>query len=183
MPQLKITVRKIEDLPFDCWQGHAAFLSSKAPRHGIVLLQPPVNGVTRASTLGVQRPGWGFERVSPFHATAKNEWDYTLTLPHAFMMCNIVDVLHYTFYTLHQAWVIAYYVRQEMALYLQVVRQLLIIRNKWNYRGSEMYTNFIIDNKLRKNTTKRDWRLLFYSMWLWRLPTKQTEKFFQNVGI
>jgi len=41
-----------------------------------------------------------------------------------------------------------------MALHLQVVRQLLIIRNKRTYRGSEMFKNFIINKKTQAKHTK-----------------------------
>ena len=107
---------KTEDLPFGCWQGQAAFLSSKAPRHCYSVIPASRHWVTRASTLGVKRPGCEDDHVSPFHGKVKNEWGYTLNLLHAFMMCNIAHVLHYAFHTLHQEWVIGYYVKSGNGL-------------------------------------------------------------------
>ena len=93
-----------------------AFLSSKDPRHGYSAIPASCQWVTRASTQGVKRPGRGADHVSPFHSKVKNEWDYTLILLHAFMMCNIVHDLHYIFYTLHQEWVIGYYIKEGNGL-------------------------------------------------------------------
>jgi hypothetical protein len=72
-------------LGFDSWRGLGIFLSTTASRTALGPTQPPIQLLTGALSLGVERPVR--EATTHLHPVprSKNVWSYTSTPEYAFM--------------------------------------------------------------------------------------------------
>jgi hypothetical protein len=72
-------------LGFDYRRGLWTFLFTIASRTALGPTQHPIQGVPRALSLGVKRPGREADHSPPSSAEVKNTWSYTSTPTYVFM--------------------------------------------------------------------------------------------------
>jgi hypothetical protein len=68
-------------LGFDSWRGLGFFLFTTASRPALGPIQPPIQWVPGALSLGVKRPVREADHSPPSSAEVKNAWSYTSTSP------------------------------------------------------------------------------------------------------
>jgi hypothetical protein len=77
-------------LGFDSRRGLGIFLFTTASRPALRPIQPPIQCVPEALSLGIKRPGREADHSFPSTAEVKNAWSYTSTLPYVFMAWCLV---------------------------------------------------------------------------------------------
>jgi hypothetical protein len=77
-------------LGFDSRRRLGIFLFTTASRTALGPIQPPIQWVSGALSLGVKRPGREADHSPPSSAEVKNAWSYTSTTQYAFMAwCSV----------------------------------------------------------------------------------------------
>jgi hypothetical protein len=72
---------ELDDRGFESRQGLGNFLFTTASRPGLGPIQPPIQWVPGALSLGIKRPGHEADHSLPSSVEVKNTWSYTSTTP------------------------------------------------------------------------------------------------------